>query len=163
MRVYCYCGRVFSNTSAPNDVGFYAYKEKNWKEIKSKGIIDWLYDAKEYIHQYCCPYCNRIHFIRYYLSQKVFCIEDADIKNIDRDICLCQRPLTTDGEINENKYMVYTNIEIDDICELQRFEAKDTPNPKMYAIYCPDCKRIYCFDWDTNEIVRLYRLEILFG
>ena len=53
MRVHCHCDRVFSDSMIPNDVEFFAYKEKNWKEIKSKGIIHWLDDAEEDISEYC--------------------------------------------------------------------------------------------------------------
>ena len=77
MRFLCKCGKMLSNTQAPNDIEWTVFADREWDNIINIGMIDSgdLPDPKYDVWR--CPNCERVYvfngnrLIKYYVPHDV--------------------------------------------------------------------------------------------
>lgn len=60
-RMNCKCGRVLSNSLAPNDIQLRVYTDKEWDSIMDNDIIETLKIPLPKRDVWKCPTCERIY------------------------------------------------------------------------------------------------------
>jgi hypothetical protein len=60
-RFHCRCGKILSNTLAPNEVELKVYTDKEWDDIINLGQIDSVDLPKPKRDVWKCPVCERVY------------------------------------------------------------------------------------------------------
>ena len=76
-RFVCKCGKILSNSAAPNDIQLRVYTDRQWDDIINTGMMDSadLPDPKYDVWR--CPNCERVYvfdgnrLIKYYVPHDV--------------------------------------------------------------------------------------------
>lgn len=74
-------------------------------------------------------------------------------------LCKCGNHLSTTETPNDIELRVYTDREWDKLIQQDLIDPLTIPLPEYDVWFCPKCQRLYFFDWDTGEPVKIYNLE----
>lgn len=73
--------------------------------------------------------------------------------------CKCGEFLSTTEVPNDVQLRIYTDREWDDIINCEVLDPVAIPFPKYDVWCCLKCKRIYFFDWEYGNPIKVYKLE----
>lgn len=73
--------------------------------------------------------------------------------------CRCGKVLSTVQCPNDVQLRVYTDFEWDKIINMGIIDSVDIPMPQYNVIKCPSCERVYVFNYDYSEPVKIYKVE----
>lgn len=134
----CKCGEDLWNGLVPNDIQIRVFKNENWLQAVNNDVnMDEDYDIWK------CPKCNRVYSFRENKVDKMFIIEDVEIKIFTS--CLC-------GEQNDFKhYIAYTDIEMDKYT-LDADTASQMPQPPRGLWSCNKCNRFFLKESQSKSI-----------
>ncbi|AWV32370.1 hypothetical protein [Paenibacillus odorifer] len=74
-------------------------------------------------------------------------------------LCKCGNHLSTTETPNDIELRVYTDREWDMLIQQDLIDPITIPLPEYDVWLCPKCQRLYFFNWDTGEPVKIYNLE----
>ncbi len=80
MKFQCKCGKILSDSLAPNDTQLWVYTDKEWGEKVNIGIIDSVTIPHPEFDVWHCKDCDRIYFFKWGEGAyvKVYGREDLD-------------------------------------------------------------------------------------
>jgi hypothetical protein len=81
------------------------------------------------------------------------------MKKVAGFLCKCGKHLSTTESPNDIELRVYTDREWDSITQNDSIDPLAIPFPKYDVWKCPQCERIYFFDWESGKPVKTYALE----
>lgn len=74
-------------------------------------------------------------------------------------LCKCGQILSTVESPNDIELRLYTDREWDSIIQNDSIDPLSIPFPKYDVWRCPNCERLYFFDWGNNKPVKVYSLD----
>ena len=75
-RYECKCGKVMSNTMAPNDIEYLVYSDKEWDDIINIGLMNSVDLPLPSVDVWRCPECERIYVFKGNTVIKKYVLED---------------------------------------------------------------------------------------
>lgn len=74
-------------------------------------------------------------------------------------ICKCGKRLTDFEAPNDIQFRVYSDFEWDKILECDTVNTWEIPDSQYQAWKCPECERVYLFNNEKDEAIKVYKLE----